>query len=180
MKRILPALRIYLVLTVILGFAYPLLMTGLSKLIFPRQAAGSLVKNSSGVVVGSTLIGQKFTKPQYFWVRPSAVDYNPLPSGGSNLGPTSEALKTAVEERRRNGAVEDLLFASASGLDPHISFKAAESQIARVATSRKLSPEVVHGIVQSHVEKRELGIFGEERVNVLTLNLALDRTTEGP
>jgi K+-transporting ATPase ATPase C chain len=182
------ALRALLVLTVLTGVAYPLLVTGIAQLLFPAQANGSLLEKD-GKVVGSRLIGQPFTDPKYFWSRPSATSpmpYNGASSSGSNQGPTNPALKEAVEGRvkalRDAGADPskpvpvDLVTASASGLDPHISPAAAEYQVARVAKARNLSEERVRAVVQKHTEGRQFGLLGEPRVNVLTLNLELDST----
>ncbi len=185
MKHIFSSLRMLLVMTLILGLGYPLLMTGISKGIFSKQADGSLIRNGQGTVIGSELIGQKFEDTKYFWGRPSAVDSNPLPSGGSNLAPTSEALKKLYQERftklqaahpDQTGEVpQDLLFASGSGLDPHISLEAARYQAKRVAQARGLEVEKIQALITKTVEGRQLGFLGEERVNVLKLNLALDQ-----
>lgn len=173
-----------LFLTLLLGVGYPVLMTGLSKILFPDNASGSLVQKN-GQVVGSTLIAQKFENPRYFWGRPSAIDFNPQASGGSNLGPTSKSLRATYEERlskmkaahpgQRDDPPQDLLFASASGLDPHISLEAARYQLKRVAQSRGLSVERIESILSQVQEGRQLGFLGEARVNVLKLNLALDQ-----
>lgn len=181
-----PALVIFFVLTLLTGVAYPLIVTGAAQSLFPAQAAGSLIERD-GKVVGSSLIGQNFSASGYFWGRPSAT--SPMPnnasaSGGSNLGPTNPALVEAV--RGRVNALRaadpgntarvpvDLVTASASGLDPHISPAAAQFQIRRVAAARKLPAERVQALVDEHVEKPLLGVVGEARVNVLQLNLALD------
>ncbi len=188
MKYILPALRYKLFMTLLLGLLYPLLMTAIAKVIFPRQASGEFISRG-GQVVGAKLIAQKFERPEYFWARPSAVDYNPLPSGGSNLGQASQDLKKAFDERvaklkaaHADQTVEppqDLLFASGSGLDPHISPEAAQYQIGRVAnarnTGRNLSIDQLQKLVEASTEPRQLGFFGESVVNVLALNLALDK-----
>jgi len=184
----LQAIRALLVLTVLTGVAYPLVVTGVSQVLFPVQARGSLIEKD-GKVVGSSLIGQPFSDPKYFWSRPSATSpmpYNGASSSGSNLGPTNPALKEAVEGRvkalRDAGADPsqpvpvDLVTASGSGLDPHISPAAAEYQVARVAKARSLAEDRVRALVQKHTEGRQLGLLGEPRVNVLTLNLELDRT----
>jgi K+-transporting ATPase ATPase C chain len=159
-------------------------VTVAANLIFPVQAGGSLIKQND-TVIGSSLIGQTMADTKYFWSRPSAVDYNPLPSAASNQGPTSAALKKAVEDRASAirqanhlsaDAVipQDLLFASGSGLDPHISPDAARLQIDRIAQARGLSREAVASLVERFVETPQLGVFGEARVNVLLLNIALD------
>lgn len=163
MKLLSQSIRFMLAMTVLTGFIYPTLMTMVSQVVFPNKANGS-----------PELIAQKFAQPGYFWSRPSAVDYNPMPSGGSNLGPTSLDLAAKVNERKGIGLTEDLLFASASGLDPHISPDGAYNQIARIAKARGVNETAVRDIVTSHIEQRQFGILGEERVNVLKLNIALD------
>ena len=172
------------VLTVLLGVIYPFVVTGLAQVIFPRQAAGSLIEKD-GKVIGSSLIGQPFTGPGYFHSRPSAAGngYDATASGGTNLGPTSEKLfetnvksaADALREENPNSAIPvDLVTASASGLDPHITPAAAEFQVPRVARERGMSSEQVRRLVRSHTEGRQFGLLGEPRVNVLELNLALD------
>jgi potassium-transporting ATPase KdpC subunit len=159
-----------------------------ANVLFPAQANGSLIERD-GQVVGSALIGQSFTSERYFWPRPSAIDYNPLPSGGSNLGPTSAALQAKVIERaaairQANRLAEDaaiptdLLFASGSGLDPHISPDAARLQIDRVAAARSFTSaqrDQLTALIERSIEPPQLGVLGEPRVNVLRLNLAVDR-----
>ncbi|MBK7141951.1 MAG: potassium-transporting ATPase subunit KdpC [bacterium] len=177
------ALRALIVFTLLTGVVYPLLVTAVGGLCFPRQASGSLV-TVNGMTVGSELVGQKFTDPGYFWSRPSAVDYNPLPSGGSNLGPTSAALKESIVLRRtvyaETGKAEipaDLLCASASGLDPDISPEAARYQVDRVALARLLDQTQKSALlllIDSQTEYPAAGIFGQPRINVLRLNLAVD------
>ena len=186
MKHLWPALKIFLALTALTGIVYPLAITGISKLFFPEKAEGSLI-DIHGREVGSSLIGQKFTDPRYFWPRPSTVDYNPLPSGGSNLGPISATLKSQVDQRRdalasalRKSADDiprDLLFASGSGLDPHISPQAAFVQIDRVAQARGLddaSRKKLRGLAVSRVERPDGYFLGQPRVNVLLLNIDVD------
>lgn len=185
MKYIIPAIRFMLFLTVLLGLIYPLAMTGITQVIFPRQASGDFITRG-GQVVGSSKIAQNFEKSEYFWPRPSAISYNPLPSGGSNLGQASADLNKIVEERRAKlksvhsdqagEPPQDLLFASASGLDPHISPEAAQYQLQRVAQVRKMNLEQVKKIIEQVTVGRQMGIFGEPTVNVLELNLALDKS----
>jgi K+-transporting ATPase ATPase C chain len=182
-----PAVTLFILLSAITGLIYPLLVTGISQALFPNQAAGSLIERD-GKLVGSRLIGQHFTDPKYFWGRPSATSpypYNAAASSGSNLGPLNPALKEAVESRVSvlraadpgNAAPVpvDLVTASASGLDPHLSPAAAEYQVTRVARARGLAPETVRNLLVQQTEDRQWGIFGEPRVNVLELNLALDQ-----
>lgn len=175
-----------LVLSVITGVLYPLAATGLAQLVFPQQANGSLVERD-GKPVGSSLIGQSFTDPKYFWGRPSATapnPYNASASSGSNQGPTNPALADAVKQRiaalhaadpgNTSPVPVDLVTASGSGLDPQISPAAAQYQVARVARLRHLDVARVQSLVQRHTQERQLGLLGEPRVNVLKLNLALD------
>ena len=181
-----PAVTLFILLSIITGLIYPLLVTGIGQALFPQQAAGSLIERD-GKLIGSRLIGQNFTDPKYFWGRPSATGpypYNAAASGGSNLGPLNPTLKEAVESRVKALRIADpgnaapvpvdLVTASASGLDPHISPAAAEYQVMRVARARGLAPEAVRNLVTQQTENRQWGIFGEPRVNVLELNLALD------
>lgn len=185
-KQLRPAVVSFLLLTLITGLAYPLLVTGVAQVVFPDQANGSLIMKD-GKPVGSELIGQAFSDPKYFWGRPSAT--GPMPnnaaaSSGSNLGPLNPALMDAIKGRVQalkeadpgNTAPVpvDLVTASASGLDPHISPAGAEYQVQRVARLRGLAPDAVHVLVAQHTEDRQFGILGEPRVNVLKLNLALD------
>lgn len=175
------SLRALIVFSVITGIAYPLLVTGIAQVAFRDKANGSLIEKN-GKVLGSRLIGQPFAEPKYFWGRPSATSpmpYNGASSSGSNQGPTNPALKDAIAERIKalGGATPvpaDLVTASGSGLDPHISPAAAEYQIARIAKARGLSEDKLRELVRAHAEGRQLGILGEPRVNVLELNLALD------
>ncbi len=185
-KTTLQSIRALIVLTLITGVAYPLIVTGIAQVAFKHQANGSLIEKD-GKVLGSELIGQPFSDPKYFWSRPSATSpqpYNGASSSGSNQGPTNPALKEAVEGRvkalRDAGGDPakpipvDLLTASGSGLDPHISPAAADYQVARIAKARSLPEQRVRELVAKHTEGRQLGILGEPVVNVLKLNLALD------
>jgi K+-transporting ATPase ATPase C chain len=186
MKQWIIAIRATIVLTLLTGLAYPLLVTGLAKAIFPHQASGSLIQ-AKGKTVGSELIGQSFTKPEYFHGRPSATGdkpYDGLNSGGSNLGPTNQALidrvagdvkKFRAENPKFTGPVPaDMVTASGSGLDPDISPASAEAQVARVAAARGMAEDAVRQVVAANTSDRQFGILGEPRVNVLKLNLALD------
>jgi len=184
-----PALVLFGALTLICGVLYPLAVTGVGSAVFPAQAAGSIVE-VNGKAIGSSLIGQSFSSPQYFWGRPSAT--GPMPnnaagSSGSNLGPLNpaqtdavkgrvDALKAAEPEGRANPLPipVDLVTASGSGLDPEISVAAAEYQVVRIAAVRKLEPAKVQALVEANRQSQYLGFFGEPRVNVLALNLALD------
>ena len=187
MKTLLrPAISLVLLLSVITGIVYPVAVTGIAKAIFPGAAGGSLIVRD-GKPVGSELIGQNFADPKYFWGRPSATSPQPnngMASGGSNLGPLNPALVDAVKGRvdalkaadpdNKLQIPADLVTASASGLDPEISPAAAAYQIERVARVRKLKVEIVAALVAKNTAGRQLGLFGETRVNVLKLNLALD------
>jgi len=176
-----------LVMTVLTGLVYPLAVTGIAQLLFPHQANGSLIVRD-GKVIGSELIGQYFDDPKYFWGRPSATSpfpYNAAASGGSNLGPTNPALIDAVKARvaalraadpgNDRPVPVDLVTASGSGLDPHISPAAALYQVNRVARVRGMEEKAVHTLIVQHTEERWVGLLGEKRVNVLRLNMALDR-----
>jgi potassium-transporting ATPase KdpC subunit len=185
-EQILPGLRIKLFFTLVLGVGYPLAITGISQLILPKQAGGSLV-TAGGKVIGSELIGQNFSRPEYFHPRPSAAGdkgYDATASGGSNFGPTNKKLidrvAASVDQFRQEnpdyqGPIPaDLVTASASGLDPHISPDSARAQEARVAKARGAAVEQVSRLIAQYTEQPDLGFLGEPRVNVLKLNLALD------
>lgn len=168
------ALRIFLIMSLLTGVVYPLLISGIAWIAFPWQSHGSLTKNSAGQIVGSELIAQAFQKPENFWPRPSAIAYNPESSGGSNLALTSQDLLKQVEERKKSGLVNDMLWTSASGLDPEVSPEAVLNQVPRVAKARGLDEKKVTELVSQFTQSRQLKIFGEERVNILKLNLALE------
>ena len=186
-KELKPALLMMIVMTVLTGLLYPAVITGIAQVAFKDQANGSLI-TQNGQVVGSRLIGQNFSKAEYFHPRPSAAGtngYDPTATGGSNLGPTSDKListiKTRVADYRKENALDantlipsDAVTASASGIDPHISPRNAELQAARVAKARGATVDQVQTLVNEHTEGRTWGVLGEPRVNVLELNLALD------
>jgi len=185
MREIRKAVLLFVALLLLTGVFYPLVVTVLAQLIFPHQANGSLICEADATCIGSSLIGQLFSDPKYFWSRPSATGdfpYNPLASGGSNWGPANVDLinrtKSCVAAFQSMGIKgllpSDLAMASGSGLDPHISVEAATIQIPRIARERHVSEERIYRLVQNHVENRQLGFLGNRRVNVLKLNLALD------
>uniref|UniRef100_A0A7V4G7Y5 Potassium-transporting ATPase KdpC subunit n=1 Tax=Desulfobacca acetoxidans TaxID=60893 RepID=A0A7V4G7Y5_9BACT len=182
------ACRVVLFTLLLTGLVYPLLVTGLAQILFPHQANGSLVRDDQGRIVGSEFIGQRFSRPAYFQPRPSAAGdqgYDPLASGGSNFGPTSRKLRDRAItdlERLQKGNPEaaspvpaELVTASASGLDPHLSRDGALWQVSRIAKARGVSPERLEAVIRANLEGPDLGFLGEPRVNVLLLNLALDR-----
>jgi K+-transporting ATPase ATPase C chain len=186
MKNLITAVLMTIVTTILLGLIYPLVVTGLAQVIFPEQANGSLIKRADGTVIGSRLIGQPFSSPGYFRPRPSAAGVNGYDAGassGSNLGPTNQKLVARVKDDVEKFHLEnpgkqipiDLVTTSGSGLDPHITPAGAEFQVPRVARERGISEEEVRLIVAAHTEGRQFGFLGEARVNVLELNLDLDR-----
>jgi len=187
-EQVLPGLRIKILMTLLLGVVYPLAMTGLCQVLFPRQADGSLIAAGDRVVVGSELIGQNFTRPEYFQGRPSAAGsdgYDATASSGSNYGPTNQKLidrvKGSLEKFRKEnpdyqGSIPaDLVIASSSGLDPHLSPESARAQAPRVARARGVPADQINLLISRFTEGPDLGLLGEPRVNVLKLNLALDR-----
>ena len=182
------AFRVTVFTLLLTGVAYPLVVTGLAQLLFPHQANGSPVRDEQGRLVGSELLGQRFFHPAYFQPRPSAAGeqgYDPTASGGSNLGPTSQKLRdraiTDLERLRKENpeaasvVPAELVTASASGLDPHLSLEGTLWQVPRVAKARGVAPERIAAVVRINLEGRSLGVLGEPHVNVLLLNLALDR-----
>lgn len=184
MKAIRPALMMLLLFTLICGGIYPAMVTGLARICFPSQANGSLLTNQSGLMIGSALIGQPFSDPGYLWPRPSATGdlaYNPLASGGSNAGPTNPVYLQTIDERlqglraagTQGPVAADLVQASGSGLDPHISPSAAGLQVARIARARGLSEAQVFRVIMAHLEERQWGCMGAPRLNVLAVNLEL-------
>ena len=187
MKTLFLSLKIFIALSVLLGVVYPAVMTGISAVCFPARANGSVVR-VNGAAVGSELFAQQFDSPRYFHSRPSAAGYATVASGASNQGPTSRLLHDSVMARRARFAAEngvqpqevpaDMLFASGSGLDPHISPESARLQMNRVAAARGLSGENIRqlaAIIDSAVEQPQFGLFGQPRVNVLMLNIAIDK-----
>jgi K+-transporting ATPase ATPase C chain len=188
-KNLITAVLMTLVTTVLFGLAFPLLITGLAQILFPKQANGELVTRN-GHIVGSRLIGQSFSSRGYFYSRPSSAGtgYDASNSGGSNLGPTNQTLIARVQSdadrlQAENPATVipmDLLTMSGSGLDPHISPEAAEFQVPRIAKERGLSEDVVREAIRQHTESRQFGFLGEPRVNVLELNLTLDEISPKP
>jgi len=191
--HLLPAIRATVVTLVLTGLVYPLVVTGVAKVLFPRQAEGSFVSDDAGKVVGSELLAQGFSNPAYFQPRPSAAGekgYDPLASGGSNLGSTSKKLhdhaaaladQLAKDNPDASGPVPvELVTASGSGLDPHLSPAAWLWQVPRVAKARGVAPERIRSLVEELLEGRDLGVLGEPRVNVLLLDLALDRRLGAP
>ncbi|MGZ3481211.1 MAG: potassium-transporting ATPase subunit KdpC [Myxococcaceae bacterium] len=187
-KELLVALRVTAVTLILTGLVYPLVTTGLAQVLFPHRAAGSFLTNEAGRVVGSELIGQGFSAPGYFHPRPSAAGkdgWDPTGSTGSNLGPTSKKLRDSAVDALQKLQAEnpgapgpvpvELVTASGSGLDPHLSPGAALWQVPRVARARRVAEDRVRALVESQIERRDLLVLGEPRVNVLVLNLALDR-----
>jgi len=185
MKDIRPAILMLVIFTIICGGIYPAIVTGVAHAVFPKQATGSFITDNQGSEVGSSLIGQPFSDPRYFWPRPSATSdfgYNPAASSGSNAGPTNpdylktvgDRIKTLQDAGATGKIPAELVQASASGLDPHITPEAAKVQIARVAKARGISEQELGKLVAASTADRQLGFLGEPRVNVLELNLKLD------
>lgn len=176
MKNFTIAFRLFLVMTLLTGVAYPLLITGIAHTLWPKKAGGSLVIQD-GEVKGSLLIAQKFESSGYFWPRPSATDYNAAASGGSNKGPSSADLKKIHDEGKSLGLPDEMIFTSGSGLDPHVSLQTVQIRMDKVASARGLNDaqrEELQKLIEQHVENRDLGFLGKTRVNVLKLNLAMD------
>ena len=186
-KQIIITLRYFLIITIFTGVAYPLFISAISVIAYPDKAAGSLIEKD-GKVIGSKLIGQKFESDKYFWSRPSAIDYNPMPSGGSNSGPTSAALQKFYQDKQKNfreknlvkdisSVPNEMFFASASGVDPHISPASAFFQVERIVKARNFDnakKEKVIKLIDSLTENPQFGFLGNSVVNVLLLNLELD------
>jgi len=179
------SIKILLVFTIITGIFYPLIITGISQLAFPHQANGSLIIQKKQII-GSELIGQNFTNDMYFWSRPSAIHYNPLPSGGSNYGMTSQILQDNAfneklmftKENHLSAGIKipnEMIFSSASGLDPHISVEAAILQVKRIASARNIDEKLIFELLNRLEENRQYFVLGEPRINVLLLNLELDK-----
>jgi potassium-transporting ATPase KdpC subunit len=178
------AMIVFAIMTILLGILYPLIVTGIAQMVFPYQANGSMVIRDQ-IETGSSLVGQANSDERYFWPRPSAISYDPLPSGASNEGPTSSALAELVRQRESEFRTAhqldlstpvpvEMLFASGSGLDPHISPQAARLQVERVSQTRGIAADRVADLVEAHIEGSQWGFLGQPRVNVFMLNLALD------
>ncbi|MGE0435273.1 MAG: potassium-transporting ATPase subunit KdpC [Planctomycetota bacterium] len=186
-RELLTSVRLLVVVTLLVGVVYPLLVTGIAQVVWPNEANGSLIAGAGDTPAGSALVGQSFSQPYYFWGRLSAVNYDGDGSGGTNFGPLhndllanatarATALVAADPQATTKGPVPvDLLTASSSGLDPHITPAGALYQVARVATARHADADAIRKLVEEHTEGRTFGVFGEPRVNVLKLNLALDQ-----
>jgi K+-transporting ATPase ATPase C chain len=179
------SIKIFMTLTVLTGIIYPFLITAISQLVFPDKANGSFITKDN-LKVGSKIIGQTFNSARYFWSRPSAIAYNPLPSGGSNLSAINKILKERAEKQRCDFIIKnklstgtivpsEMIYASASGLDPHISVESAKLQSGRVAVARGVIPQKVLELIEKCKEARQFGFLGEPRINVLLLNLELDK-----
>jgi K+-transporting ATPase ATPase C chain len=187
-KQIIITLKYFLIITILTGIIYPLFITVISIILFPDKASGSMIEKE-GKIIGSKLIGQKFESDKYFWSRPSAIDYNPMPSGGSNSGPTSAALQKFYQDKQKNfseknfvkdiaSVPNEMFFASASGVDPNISPISALFQVERIVKTRKFNKakkEKVIELIDSLTEKPQFGFLGNEVVNVLLLNIELDK-----
>lgn len=184
MKNIIISIKTFIGFSILLGLIYPLAITGIAQVAMPQQANGSLIKET-GQIVGSSLIGQKFDKPEYFNSRPSAVDYNAAASGADNFGPTNkkfiDSIQTKIKEAKQYNNLgdkqipADMVLSSASGLDPNISIENAKLQAQRIAKTRGTSEEKINKLISSNTDKNFLGIWGQDGVNVLKLNLALDK-----
>lgn len=178
MKNTLIAIKSFIIFSILLGLIYPLAITGIAQVVFPQKANGSLIVEN-GKIVGSSLIGQKFDKPEYFNSRPSAVDYNASGSGASNFGPTNKKLiarvKAEIGNLKSKEIPSDAVLTSASGLDPHISLENAKLQAERVAKIRGIREEKINELITQNTDSNFLGIWGQNGVNVLKLNIALDK-----
>lgn len=185
MKEITTAIKAFIIFSILLGLIYPLAITGVAQVAFPKKANGSLIKINEQIV-GSSLIGQKFDKPEYFYSRPSAFDYNASGSGASNFGPSSkkfiEQVKTRIGKRKEETGNRlipaDAVLASASGLDPHISLENAQLQIPRIAKIRNMPETEIKELVNENTDRNFIGIWGQDGVNVLKLNIALDKVNK--
>jgi potassium-transporting ATPase KdpC subunit len=187
MKNLIISIKLFFLLTIITSILYPLVITLFANSVYPQKSNGSMIIKDKEII-GSELIGQQFSRPEYFWGRPSAINYNPMPSGGSNLNPVGSLIKEQIQTRidtikkyqgdaTINEVPKDLLFASASGVDPHISPEAAYFQVDRVVEARKFGPEQKNKLIElikKSIESPDLFIFGELRINVLVINLKLD------
>lgn len=190
MKETITAIKAFIIFTILLGVVYPLAITGIAQVAFPQKANGSLIK-ANGQVVGSFLIGQKFDRPEYFNSRPSAVDYNAAGSGASNLGPSSKKLTEQVKKRVQSLKLTiqpsnpptlipaDMVLTSASGLDPHISIENAKLQLPRIAKARNIPEAKLQELVNKNTDSDLVGIWGQKGVNVLKLNIDLDKISKG-
>jgi potassium-transporting ATPase KdpC subunit len=187
-KHIIISIKMLLFMTLFCGLAYTLFITGISQILFPKKANGSIIE-IDGQKIGSELIGQKFTSDNYFWSRPSATDYNPLPSAGSNLSMISEKLKDTSmilkdyfisrnKQSTNTDIPNEMIFSSASGLDPHISVEAAKLQVKRIAMERNINETQLINLIDRIKENRQFLVLGEERINVLLINLELDKLSK--
>lgn len=182
MKETITAIKAFIIFSILLGLVYPLAITGIAQVVFPQKANGSLI-TENGQIIGSSLIAQNFDNPKYIYPRPSAVDYNAAGSGASNLGPSSKKLAEQVKERianmgQKTNIPPDAVLTSASGLDPHISIENARLQAKRVAKVRGLQISKLDELISNNTDSEFLGVWGQEGVNVLKLNIALDKVSK--